>query len=65
LFRETFGPLIAIRGGLAPARQAELDREFQRAVVRWNRGRATGPVEIPYEYLLVIARTADRSLRLA
>jgi len=25
-------------------------------VIRWNQGRSTGPVEIPYEYLLVVAR---------
>jgi SAM-dependent methyltransferase len=63
LFRESFGPLIAIRDSLAatPAKREELDRAFLEAVVRWNGGRSTGPVEIPYEYLLVIARTAARS----
>lgn len=63
LFRETFGPLIAIRDSLAPARRAELDRAFLESVVKWNKGRSTGAVEIPYEYLLVIARTAARSPR--
>jgi ubiquinone/menaquinone biosynthesis C-methylase UbiE len=63
LFRESFGPLIAIRGSLAAARQAELDRAFVEAVVRWNQGRSTGAVEISYEYLLVIARTMARSAR--
>ena len=63
LFRETFGPLIAIRDRLSPARRAELDRAFLQAVVRWNQGRSTGPVEIPYEYLLVIARTMALSVR--
>ena len=57
LFQETFGPLIAIRGQLesTPQRQAELDRAFLDAVIRWNKGRSAGPVEIPYEYLLVVA----------
>jgi ubiquinone/menaquinone biosynthesis C-methylase UbiE len=58
LFRETFGPLIAIRASLDgdPARQAQLDGELLEAVIRWNHGRSTDPVEIPYEYLLVVAR---------
>ena len=60
LFRETFGPMVAIRSSLddAPERQAELDRAFLEAVIRWNKGRSSGPVEIPFEYLLVIARRA-------
>jgi len=60
LFGETFGPLVAIRAGLAeaPARRAELDRRFLEAIVRWNGGRASGPVEIAYEYLLVVGRKA-------
>jgi SAM-dependent methyltransferase len=62
LFRETFGPLIAIRASLErePERQARLDRDFLEAVVRWNQGRSIGPVEIPYEYLLVTARATTR-----
>ncbi len=62
LFMETFGPVVAIRAGLdeAPQRREELDRRFFEAVVRWNRGRSTGPVEIAYEYLLVIgSRTQE------
>ena len=60
LFMETFGPLVAIRNALdsAPQQRAELDRSFLEAVTRWNSGRSTGPVEIPYEYLLVIAQKA-------
>jgi ubiquinone/menaquinone biosynthesis C-methylase UbiE len=56
LFMEAFGPLVAIRASLDdnPERRTELDRRFLEAVIRWNRGRATGPVEIGYEYLLVI-----------
>jgi SAM-dependent methyltransferase len=62
LFRETFGPLIAIRASLErePERQARLDRDFLEAVVRWNQARSIGPVEIPYEYLLVTARATTR-----
>lgn len=58
LLTEAFGPLVAIRRSLddAPQRLAELDRTLLEAVIRWNRGRSTGPAEIPYEYLLVIAR---------
>ena len=58
LFTEAFGPMVAIRQSLqdSPERRAELDRALLEAVIRWNRGRATGPVEIPYEYLLVAAR---------
>lgn len=60
LFRETFGPLVAIRNSLAdaPRRLAELDRAFLQAVLRWNLGRSIGAIEIPYEYLLVIAHPA-------
>jgi ubiquinone/menaquinone biosynthesis C-methylase UbiE len=58
LFTETFGPFMAIRASLRdqPGRQAELDRALLDGVIRWNRGRADGPVDIPYEYLLVVAR---------
>ena len=59
LFTETFGPLVAIREALdAPGRRAELDRAFLDAIIRWNHGRSTGSVEIPFEYLLVIAHRA-------
>lgn len=60
LFQEAFGPLVAIRAGLdgAPDRQAQLDGELLEAVIRWNNGRSSGPVEIPYEYLLVIGTKA-------
>ena len=60
LFAETFGPMVAIRAGLdrVPAERTALDRAFLDAVIRWNHGRASGPVEIAYEYLLVVAQTA-------
>ena len=56
LFMEAFGPLVAIRASLDddPERRTELDRRFLEAVIRWNRGRSMGPVEIAYEYLLTI-----------
>jgi hypothetical protein len=55
---ETFGPLVAIRANLdgAPERLPELDRAFLEAIVSWNKGRSTRPVEIHYECQLVIAR---------
>ena len=58
LCREAFGPLVAIRAGLRnqAGRQAELDRALLDGVIRWNRGQAQGPVDIPYEYLLVVAQ---------
>jgi ubiquinone/menaquinone biosynthesis C-methylase UbiE len=57
LFRQTFGPMIAIRAGLAdqPERLAALDRDFMEFVTRSNRAATSDRVEIPYEYLLVIA----------
>jgi ubiquinone/menaquinone biosynthesis C-methylase UbiE len=57
LVTEAFGPMVAIRASLdgAPERQAALDHALLEAVVRWNGGRSTGPVEIAYEYLLVVA----------
>lgn len=59
LLLDAFGPVIAIRRSLADARrQTEFDRALLDAVSRWNQGRSTGPVEIPYEYLLVVARRA-------
>ncbi len=60
LFAHTFGPMVAMRGMLAdrPEQRDELDRAFRAAVIRWNGGRATGPVEIAYEYLLAVVRTA-------
>lgn len=60
LFTNAFGPLVAIRADLqhAPDRLAELDRRFLEALVRWNGGRDVGPVEISYEYLLVLAHRA-------
>jgi ubiquinone/menaquinone biosynthesis C-methylase UbiE len=58
LFRTTFGPMVAIRASLAdrPERAAALDREFLGFMTRANRGVPAGPVQIPYEYLLVLAR---------
>ena len=59
LFEETFGPLIALRGGLAgePDRALALDRDFADFTERENRGRPGGPAEYRYDYLLAVART--------
>lgn len=60
LFRETFGPVLGLRGLLAndPDRLAAFDEDFGEFARRSNAGKADGPAEYRYEYLLVIARTA-------
>lgn len=60
LFKRTFEPMVAIYGSLAgqPDRATALDRAFLEFVRRSNRGMPEGPVELPYEYLLVGARKA-------
>jgi ubiquinone/menaquinone biosynthesis C-methylase UbiE len=62
LFKETFGPAVAIYGSLAQQRErlAALDRDFLDFVTRSNRGAPGGPAEYLYEYLLVVARTRGR-----
>lgn len=61
LFKETFGPAVAIYAGLIdePERAAALDWNFLEFIRRSNRGPAQGPVEIPYQYLLIVARKRD------
>jgi ubiquinone/menaquinone biosynthesis C-methylase UbiE len=58
LFRETFGPVVAIRTGLAdqPKRLEAFDRDLLEFATRSNRGEPHGAAEYRYEYLLVIAR---------
>lgn len=58
LFRYSFGPMVAIHASLAdrPEAAARLDRDFLEFIGRWNRGASGSRIEIPYEYLLVIAR---------
>lgn len=60
LFKQTFGPMVAIYQSLAgqPERATALDRDFLEFVGRSNRGTPEAPVQIPYEYLLVVARKA-------
>jgi hypothetical protein len=50
--------MLAIRASLAdqPERAAALDRDFLEFVARRNRSTPQGAVELPYEYLLVVAR---------
>jgi hypothetical protein len=57
LFRDSFGPMIAICAGLRDqaTRIAELDAAFMQFIARWNGGASEGHVRIPYEYLLVVA----------
>lgn len=59
LFKQTFGPTVAIYADLTrePERAAALDRAFLDFATRADRGRAGGPAEYVYEYLLVVART--------
>ena len=58
LFRDSFGPMVAIYASLAdrPEDAAGLDQEFLEFVGRWNRGGSGSRIEIPYQYLLVVAR---------
>ncbi|HVL59150.1 MAG TPA: methyltransferase domain-containing protein [Burkholderiaceae bacterium] len=57
-FKETFGPVAAIYSGLEhkPEDRAALDRAFLDFAQRSNQGRAGGPAQYVYEYLLVVAR---------
>ncbi len=59
LFKQTFGPVVAIYQSLAeqPERSTALDRDFLEFANRANSGQADGPAEYRYQYLLVIART--------
>ena len=61
LFRDSFGPMVAIYASLAdrPEAAAKLDRGFLEFVSRWNRDRSGARIEIPYQYLLVIARKSS------
>jgi ubiquinone/menaquinone biosynthesis C-methylase UbiE len=61
LFKQTFGPMVAIYKSLAgqPDRAVALDRDVLEFVGRSNRAMHEGPVQIPYEYLLVVARKAS------
>jgi ubiquinone/menaquinone biosynthesis C-methylase UbiE len=58
LFKETFGPVVAITESLAgqPGRLEQFDRAFLEFAVDSNGGDAGGPAEYSYEYLLVVAR---------
>jgi hypothetical protein len=60
LFETTFGPVMAIRAGLAadPERRADFDRQFREFTIRANRGAPGGPAEYPFDYLLTVARRA-------
>lgn len=59
LFKETFGPVIALYAGLAdqPDRLAELDEAFLEFAQHENQGSPGGLAEYPYDYVLVVGRT--------
>jgi len=58
LFTETFGPVVAIRAGLAeaPERLEAFDTELAAFANRANAGGPDGDAEYRYDYLLVVAR---------
>jgi ubiquinone/menaquinone biosynthesis C-methylase UbiE len=58
LFKEAFGPVVALYAYLAdqPDRRAALEREFLEFASQANLGEPDGPAEYPYEYLLIVAR---------
>jgi hypothetical protein len=62
LFKETFGPVVAIYASLAgqPDRLAALDRDFLGFATRSNTGPPGGPAEYRYEYLLAVGRKRAR-----
>ncbi len=57
-YKQTFGPVVATYEGLAnePERAAHLDRRFLTFAERADRGRAGGDAELPFDYVLAIAR---------
>ena len=57
LFKGSFGPMVAVYRMLAnrPEDAARLEQEFLQFVSRWNRGGSGSRIEIPYQYLLVVA----------
>ena len=65
LFKATFGPVVAVYAFLAdePDRVAELDQEALEFATRSNRAAPGGPAEYHYEYLLVVARKREGSVR--
>ncbi|HVL51799.1 MAG TPA: methyltransferase domain-containing protein [Actinomycetota bacterium] len=56
--KETLGPVVATLAAVAgdPERAAALDRDLRAFASTANRGPAGGPAEIPYDYLLIVAR---------
>lgn len=64
MFTQTFGPMIAIRSSLAdqPERHAALENCFLKFVNRADLGSDGGEVQVPYEYLIVLARKRPRNI---
>lgn len=63
LYRETFGPIVAISTGLAD-RPEQLEA-FERDFLRFATDEQRGPAEYHYEYALVVARRGLASPRSA
>ena len=59
LYKETFGPVIAIYESLRNDRDrtATLDREFLEFAEQANQGAPGGSAEYPYEYVVIVIRT--------
>ena len=62
LFKETFGPVIALYAFLAdqPDRVAELDAQFLEFATRANVAARGANAEYEYEYVLVVARVNEK-----
>jgi ubiquinone/menaquinone biosynthesis C-methylase UbiE len=60
-YKQTFGPVVAAFAGVEnnPERSAALDREFLEFVEHANVGSPSGPTELRFEYLLVLARKPE------
>ncbi|HET9949811.1 MAG TPA: methyltransferase domain-containing protein [Longimicrobiales bacterium] len=56
LFLTTFGPIIAIREGLAPDRRSAFERDLAEFAEQSNAGAPGEEAEYPYAYALVVAR---------
>jgi SAM-dependent methyltransferase len=61
LFKETFGPVIAIDASLDTERAAAFDRDFREFAHAANEGPPEGPAAYTYEYLLVVARRGSKN----
>ncbi len=65
LFKENFGPMVALYASLSdqPERVAPLDRDFLEVCQPVGHRSRNGPVEVPYEYVVVVAHKHGRQGR--